>query len=244
MAVALVFVCGYLRMHRVMVGLWLFPTIFVTEFMGKALVAQPIDSHYAVFHQLPAAQPAGAMLGIALLGAAVLLVVAVLVRLLWRRHHLLLGLSLLAIVVVATAWGALPGLRHGSLWPVIRNHELAVPIRWLLSQMDNSFPSGHTARATYICLTVWAMFLAQRPGRMTRWLATLIALLFLTTVSLSMLVLRYHWFSDVLGGLILGATMASLTEFANDFSLRCVQKQPSSLPTRGEEWAGGGRNVP
>lgn len=72
--------------------------------------------------------------------------------------------------------------------------------------LENSFPSGHAARSSFLfgllislCWRYW-----PGPSRLGRWLVTLGLGLFLVLFWLGLLYLRWHTFTDVVGGAAVG----------------------------------------
>ena len=82
---------------------------------------------------------------------------------------------------------------------------------------SGSFPSGHTAGIT-VFVTLLASFVAAETRNRKRWQTYILFSLPLIPVALSRLYLGVHWFSDIVGGLLLGlaitgATRASFSRF-------------------------------
>jgi membrane-associated phospholipid phosphatase len=237
LVVALVFAYAYFCRHRALVGQSLFPALFVIEFLGKSLVYHPGPS--SLFsRQSPGLHLPGSMLRGVLVCAAIL-VTGVLVHVLIKRHHLVVGLLLLCAAIVASVEDVPFLFGHGSAWLFVRHHPAIFPLRWLYHQMEFSFPSGHMARTTFVCLSLLALLTLENAGRARTFLGSLLVVLFLTAMSVSLMRLGYHWFSDVLGGITLGASMASLAVFADGISQRPAPKQPESIPREDKTWAGG-----
>ncbi|MFJ9541169.1 phosphatase PAP2 family protein [Streptomyces sp. NPDC101225] len=73
-----------------------------------------------------------------------------------------------------------------------------------------SFPSGHAMTATLVCgLLLWLLH-RSGPGRALWRTATAVALVSVAGVGFTRVWLGVHWTSDVLGGWLLGATVAAL----------------------------------
>ncbi|MFT5721408.1 MAG: membrane-associated phospholipid phosphatase [Motiliproteus sp.] len=73
-----------------------------------------------------------------------------------------------------------------------------------------SFPSGHSSAST-LFFSLLAAFSAQQQPKRWRWLIYALAGLPALGVGLSRLYLGVHWFSDVLGGILLGLAIAAAT---------------------------------
>lgn len=76
-------------------------------------------------------------------------------------------------------------------------------------QLSGSFPSGHAMRGGFLCTFLAAALLRSGNGVVARvgpWGLALLAML----VGFSRIYLGYHWLSDVVAGLVLGAALALL----------------------------------
>ena len=95
-----------------------------------------------------------------------------------------------------------------------------------------AFPSGHTVGAT-VFFGLIAAFIAQETKQTKRWPIYLISILAALTVGSSRIFLGVHWFSDVVCGLLLGASIVSLARVIyspfNQHSLK-PSKQDAWLP--------------
>lgn len=130
-------------------------------------------------------QVVGGTLGTAIITAILAVVFVVLRR--WQD-----AATLVLTVIVATSAAPLLKLIVGR----------ARPAEALISFGSQSFPSGHATAAA--ALTV-ALALTIRSA----WMWAIVAV-WVPAVAASRLILRVHWFSDVVAGAVLGAAVAIL----------------------------------
>jgi membrane-associated phospholipid phosphatase len=83
----------------------------------------------------------------------------------------------------------------------------------ILHGNGQAFPSGHTANATFTWVFLVVVLFGSRglkpdPARFRRWLP--IAVVWMLVASTLMVLLDYHWLSDIPGGWALGALAASV----------------------------------
>lgn len=107
----------------------------------------------------------------------------------WRALTMLLGIACTAAVVLAIKL-------------VVRRRRPAGEWGWLYRASDpHSFPSGHAARMTMLCVV--CCFVGPL------WLAALLVL-WAPLVSVSRVAMGVHYLSDALGGMVLGFLMGAL----------------------------------
>jgi undecaprenyl-diphosphatase len=75
-----------------------------------------------------------------------------------------------------------------------------------------SYPSGHTARAVFISVVLMSLIartLTIRRENTFRWLIAVSCVgLYVVIVAVSRIYLGHHWFSDIVGGALLGSGMS------------------------------------
>jgi membrane-associated phospholipid phosphatase len=96
-----------------------------------------------------------------------------------------------------------------TLWQdsIPREFYRVVTYPLLRPELPGSFPSGHALRTGFICLLL-AYFLASGRPSATRVVVALAFTTLAVLLGLSRVYLGYHWLADVVGGLILGASLA------------------------------------
>ncbi|MEU3772548.1 phosphatase PAP2 family protein [Streptomyces sp. NPDC032472] len=114
-----------------------------------------------------------------------------------RRRALLIAGAAAAAVLLSQGMKALVG-RHRPFWPD--------PI---VSADYAAYPSGHALTAAVVCpLLLW--LLPPSVPKQWRLAAWTLALASVFGVGLTRIFLGVHWLSDVVGGWLLGATLAAL----------------------------------
>jgi undecaprenyl-diphosphatase len=128
-------------------------------------------------------------------------------------------------VLLAGACALLLALRDraGALWLLLGfysgaaiNHALKHAIQRPrpgqaeLAVTDFAFPSGHAAQATLLYGALLALLWRHTRSRLARGAAAAFAALMVLAVCTSRLVLQAHWFSDVVGGVLVGAAWLAL----------------------------------
>ncbi len=120
--------------------------------------------------------------------------VLVLVLLAVRRRWLQLAAFLLAVVSSELLIGVLKDL-----------YARPRPPGALIGTTASSFPSGHAVAGSVTAVGIVIVLLPPGPRR---WTCELVAALFAGLMALSRTYLNAHWLSDVVGGALLGATLA------------------------------------
>lgn len=143
--------------------------------------------------------------------------VVALIVLLVKRRWLQLGAFALAIVSSEVLIGSMKAL-----------YARPRPPGSLIGTTGLSFPSGHAVAGT---VTVVGLVLCLLPPGPKRWTWELRAAMFAGFMALSRTYLSAHWLSDVVGGALLGATLAigwpaGLVELRE----RWARRHPVDLP--------------
>lgn len=124
----------------------------------------------------------------------------------FRGHYAAAAHILLAaIMTIVLVWGL------KSAIGIVRPDQVANP------PSSGSFPSGHATGIT-VFVTLLASFVAAETRNRKRWQTYTMLSLPLIPVAISRLYLGVHWFSDIIGGLLLGlaitgAIRASFSRF-------------------------------
>lgn len=103
------------------------------------------------------------------------------------------------------------------VWGLKSVTDIARPDQVFNPPASGSFPSGHTTGIT-VLVTLLASFVAAENHNRKRWKTYILFSIPLIPVAISRLYLGVHWFSDIVGGLLLGlaitgATRASFSRF-------------------------------
>jgi diacylglycerol kinase family enzyme/membrane-associated phospholipid phosphatase len=72
-----------------------------------------------------------------------------------------------------------------------------------------AYPSGHVAAATIGAATIVTMVTTQRRSQLSIWVIRIAGALFVMAVAADRLLMRHHWFSDLVGGAQFGGAVIS-----------------------------------
>lgn len=102
---------------------------------------------------------------------------------------------------------------------------------WLAPATGSSYPSGHAMQVTALFGTL-LLAAGQYATRRVRTLATGVAVVMVLLVCVSRVYLGMHWFTDVLGGLLLSAAVVCLTAIAFALLRRRGNRAANAPPRR------------
>ncbi len=107
---------------------------------------------------------------------------------------------------------------------------------WWMSESSSSFPSGHSISvACVFILLCFFICISPKFKKWVKYLACSLSGVIIFLVGLSRIILGVHYFTDVMGGLFLGAVVAMLgIIFYNIYTKKCLAKQVVSNKTLGE----------
>jgi diacylglycerol kinase (ATP) len=78
-----------------------------------------------------------------------------------------------------------------------------------LTYAGYSYPSGHVTAATIGAATIVTLVTTQRRSRVSIWVIRVAGTLFVVAVASDRLLMRHHWFSDLVGGALFGGAVIS-----------------------------------
>ncbi len=190
-------------------------SVAVVGFAAFVVISVLVQARFLVGADLAAAQAKQALIsrpldlwstvvGIAISGEFSVVYGVIAVVLLWRAGLGRWSVAPMAFVVLVPVEIAMKILVPQPAVPYEFYRGAFYPLTDVTLQ--GTFPSGHAIRAAYLCAFA-AILLAARRGFVGR-LAPIILGLLAALMSLSRVYMGYHWLSDVVAGMILGAALA------------------------------------
>lgn len=169
----------------------------------------------------PLLDPAAIALTLMCDARLLVLVGAMVATLMLIRRHLITAVHVAAAIVLAT----------GLVW--LMKQGFAVPRPDLVAQPPGSgaYPSGHATGAAVLFGLAAAVVAREKPAE-SRWKVYLAFSVPMLMVALSRLYLGVHWFTDVVGGLLLGLAICGL--------VRASFSRYDSIPFRWDAGTAGG----
>jgi membrane-associated phospholipid phosphatase len=120
------------------------------------------------------------------------------------------GLSvpvLFALLVLAEIYGKTVVEHPAPPFSFIKNPHTIFPPEYINDQY--SYPSGHAARALFLSMVFFAVSGFGHAATSKRLVIYTVLAGYVLLVSVSRIYLGHHWLSDIIGGILIGAGMAS-----------------------------------
>lgn len=121
----------------------------------------------------------------------------------------------LVLIVVLEIYGKSVVHHPAPPFSMIKHPTTIFPADYINEQF--SYPSGHAARAVFLGVVILSPFFTQLAGfrLKKRYILAVAGVIgYITIVSVSRIYLGHHWFSDVMGGLLLGSGCAFIVPAA------------------------------
>jgi len=129
----------------------------------------------------------------------------------WNTRSLIIPIAL-TLLVIAEIFGKSIVHHPSPPFGMIKHPSSIFPSDYINEQF--SYPSGHAARAVFVAIVGWGVMLWGGAGyriqsflRSRFFVFAFLGFVYVGLVSVSRIYLGHHWFSDVLGGLLLGSGM-------------------------------------
>jgi undecaprenyl-diphosphatase len=141
----------------------------------------------------------------------ILILMVILLIIYFKHKYFFTGLALFVSIFVIELMGKFLIFHPGP--PAIFNR-YALPIKFpssFIVHTVSSYPSGHMARGAFVGIIILLLLLKSKFKTNKRIIYVILILLLISGMFISRIYLGEHWFSDVLGGLLLGSTIAFLS---------------------------------
>ena len=153
--------------------------------------------------RIPQRSPFGQILeAISIVAHPIVVFIAVLGLALWSGARRLRRLSMAIIGAVIVGWTGYELLKLSFRLP-----RPTSGFSDAITYAGYSYPSGHVVAATIAFATVVTVVTLQRLSTTSIWLTRAAGALFVLAVSADRLLLRHHWFSDIVGGALFGGAV-------------------------------------
>lgn len=165
---------------------------------SQKFISNRLDTPFSVLTLLGSSEITIILLGIIFLGVLI------------KKRHIFFGLSLFFLIFIIELAGKL-FIYHPSP-PTIFNRyslEFHLPSSFVVNT-NFSFPSGHVSRSTFLLVILLILVTAQKLPRLNKIIVVSFTILIFLFILISRIYLAEHWFSDVLGGIFLGSSLATL----------------------------------
>ncbi len=171
-------------------------------------VTGPLD-RATTFPQLRPGSPAEEVFSaVALLTMPVVMYTVALGFALWCARHRLRNLAVAIVSAVPLAWAG------NQVWKHLLERERPPSPHELLSSTGYAYPSGHATAVAVLVISVSATIIHTRQARRVTASWRLSAALLVGLVLVDRWVMSAHWLTDLVGGLLWGATVTSATLLA------------------------------
>lgn len=202
------------RTSLTLLALCLFSSfVFFSYLVAKETFVQfDFDTTVKIQDRLPL-RAIGPFSFISLIGSAEIaaIICMIIIGFLVLKKHYLAALSifLLPIGLILEIFGKLFVYHPG---PPYFMHRTNIPFSFpsFYVHTDYSYPSGHTLRLTFITLVILFILIRNKNHFNTLFWSCL-AFSFILIVGISRVYLGEHWTTDVMGGFLLGSSLALIT---------------------------------
>lgn len=156
-----------------------------------------------------------------LLGSSEVILTAVVIiffLIFWLKKYLFIEIFLIFAIYVFELLGKI--LIYHPKPPVGFNRyvlDIFFPSSFIV-ETQYSFPSGHMARTTFLTIIILYLVTSLFKKKINSLLIYGLCVLFISLIFISRIYLAEHWLSDVVGGLLLGGSLATFTLSIGDYA--------------------------
>lgn len=182
------------------VNMDVFRTVDYDSLVGiQKLFRYSVDSVFSVFTLLGSSEMS-------------LIIISILVLFLWfKKRYMFSSVFLIVLIYLVELVGKI--LIYHPKPPAIFNRyvlHFKLPSSYIVHTAF-SYPSGHMARSAFFGVLLLFLISKLERRKIRKILYIFLTSVYVTGMFVSRIYLGEHWFSDVLGGLILGGGIATLT---------------------------------